>query len=37
MEKQGWKEGEGLGQSTVGISEALENEGQKPFDRKGFG
>uniref|UniRef100_UPI0037E7CA1F G patch domain-containing protein 3 n=1 Tax=Semicossyphus pulcher TaxID=241346 RepID=UPI0037E7CA1F len=37
MEKQGWKDGEGLGHSQVGISEALENEGQHPNCKRGFG
>ncbi|KAM3615004.1 uncharacterized protein V6R79_022044 [Siganus canaliculatus] len=37
MEKQGWKDGEGLGNSQVGISEALENEGQHPRCKRGFG
>ncbi|XP_016375554.1 G patch domain-containing protein 3 isoform X2 [Sinocyclocheilus rhinocerous] len=30
MEKQGWRDGEGLGNSRMGIPEALENEGQHP-------
>uniref|UniRef100_A0A3Q3WRD6 G-patch domain-containing protein n=1 Tax=Mola mola TaxID=94237 RepID=A0A3Q3WRD6_MOLML len=37
MEKQGWKDGEGLGHSQTGISEALENEGQHPNCKRGFG
>ncbi|XP_031608184.1 G patch domain-containing protein 3 [Oreochromis aureus] len=37
MEKQGWREGEGLGNSQIGISEALENEGQHPNCKRGFG
>lgn len=37
MEKQGWKDGEGLGHSQIGISEALENEGQHPKCKRGFG
>ncbi|XP_054637730.1 G patch domain-containing protein 3 [Dunckerocampus dactyliophorus] len=37
MEKQGWKDGEGLGSSQIGISEALENEGQHPRCKRGFG
>ncbi|KAM4579584.1 G patch domain-containing protein 3 [Odontesthes bonariensis] len=37
MEKQGWKDGEGLGNSQVGISEALDNEGQHPHCKRGFG
>uniref|UniRef100_A0A8C2D513 G patch domain containing 3 n=1 Tax=Cyprinus carpio TaxID=7962 RepID=A0A8C2D513_CYPCA len=37
MEKQGWREGEGLGNSQRGISEALESEGQHPNCRRGFG
>ncbi|XP_028837033.1 G patch domain-containing protein 3 [Denticeps clupeoides] len=37
MEKQGWKEGEGLGHSQTGMAEALENEGQHPNCKRGFG
>ena len=37
MEKQGWREGKGLGGSRSGIAEALDNEGQNPRDRSGFG
>ncbi|XP_034031052.1 G patch domain-containing protein 3 [Thalassophryne amazonica] len=37
MEKQGWKDGEGLGNSKSGIPEALENEGQHPRCKRGFG
>uniref|UniRef100_A0A1A7YQC1 G patch domain containing 3 n=1 Tax=Iconisemion striatum TaxID=60296 RepID=A0A1A7YQC1_9TELE len=37
MERQGWKDGEGLGDSQTGISEALENEGQHPNCKRGFG
>lgn len=37
MEKQGWREGEGLGNSQAGIPEALENEGQHPNCKRGFG
>ncbi|KAL3857176.1 hypothetical protein ACJMK2_011869 [Sinanodonta woodiana] len=37
MEKQGWTEGQGLGSSVGGIADALENEGQHPRDKKGFG
>ncbi|XP_018541901.1 G patch domain-containing protein 3 [Lates calcarifer] len=37
MEKQGWKDGEGLGSSQPGIPEALENEGQHPNCKRGFG
>ncbi|KAM4632660.1 G patch domain-containing protein 3 [Polymixia lowei] len=37
MEKQGWKDGEGLGNSQAGIPEALENEGQHPNCKRGFG
>lgn len=37
MEQQGWKDGDGLGHSRVGISEALENEGQHPHCKRGFG
>nr|XP_022337295.1 G patch domain-containing protein 3-like [Crassostrea virginica] len=37
LEKQGWQEGQGLGSTIKGIAEALENDGQNPKDRKGFG
>ncbi|XP_056618611.1 G patch domain-containing protein 3 [Triplophysa dalaica] len=37
MEKQGWKDGEGLGNSQPGIFEALESEGQHPNCKRGFG
>ncbi|XP_026225879.1 G patch domain-containing protein 3 [Anabas testudineus] len=37
MEKQGWKDGEGLGNSQTGIPDALENEGQHPNCKRGFG
>ncbi|XP_041649562.1 G patch domain-containing protein 3 [Cheilinus undulatus] len=37
MEKQGWKDGEGLGNSQTGMPEALENEGQHPNCKRGFG
>ncbi|XP_031642352.1 G patch domain-containing protein 3-like isoform X2 [Oncorhynchus kisutch] len=37
MEKQGWKEGKGLGNSRAGIPEALENEGQHPKCKRDFG
>uniref|UniRef100_A0A3B1JVJ4 G patch domain containing 3 n=1 Tax=Astyanax mexicanus TaxID=7994 RepID=A0A3B1JVJ4_ASTMX len=37
MEKQGWREGEGLGHAGAGIPEALENEGQHPNCKRGFG
>ncbi|XP_033837485.1 G patch domain-containing protein 3 [Periophthalmus magnuspinnatus] len=37
MEKQGWKDGEGLGSSQTGMPEALENEGQHPNCKRGFG
>ncbi|XP_074642547.1 G patch domain-containing protein 3-like [Tubulanus polymorphus] len=37
MEKQGWKDGQGLGSSFPGMAEALENDGQNPKCRHGFG
>ncbi|XP_036931829.1 G patch domain-containing protein 3 [Acanthopagrus latus] len=37
MEKQGWKDGEGLGNSQIGIPDALESEGQHPNCKRGFG
>ncbi|XP_004077710.1 G patch domain-containing protein 3 [Oryzias latipes] len=37
MEKQGWRDGEGLGNSQVGTPDALKNEGQHPHCKRGFG
>ncbi|PIK51678.1 putative G patch domain-containing protein 3 [Apostichopus japonicus] len=37
MNQMGWKDGDGLGRSKSGIPDALENEGQTPKDKKGFG
>ena len=37
MERQGWREGVGLGKSEKGISQPIEGEGQKPRERKGLG
>ncbi|CAL8287545.1 unnamed protein product [Merluccius merluccius] len=37
MEKQGWKDGEGLGDSRPGIPDALESDGQHPNCKRGFG
>ncbi|XP_033747313.1 LOW QUALITY PROTEIN: G patch domain-containing protein 3-like [Pecten maximus] len=37
LTQQGWSEGEGLGSTVIGISEALESEGQGPKDKAGFG
>ncbi|KAG7469146.1 hypothetical protein MATL_G00125780 [Megalops atlanticus] len=37
MEKQGWRDGEGLGHSQPGMAEALETEGQHPNCKRGFG
>ena len=37
MERQGWKEGCGLGHSQKGIVKPVESEGQKPKERKGLG
>ena len=37
MESQGWREGDGLGRNNEGLSEALENDGQHPIDKTGFG
>ena len=37
MESQGWREGYGLGRNSEGLSEALENDGQYPIDKTGFG
>jgi len=37
MERQGWREGVGLGRCEKGISQPIESEGQKPRERKGLG
>ena len=37
LEQQGWREGEGLGTTVIGRADALDNEGQLPRDKKGFG
>ncbi|KAK3886460.1 hypothetical protein Pcinc_009338 [Petrolisthes cinctipes] len=37
MEAQGWQEGQGLGRSSAGMPYALDNDGQHPRDKKGFG
>ncbi|XP_053376234.1 G patch domain-containing protein 3-like [Mercenaria mercenaria] len=37
LENQGWTEGQGLGSTIRGIADALDNEGQKPKDRRGIG
>lgn len=37
LEEQGWTDGDGLGSSVQGIADALDNEGQNPRDRTGFG
>lgn len=37
MEKQGWRDGLGLGFSQEGIVKPIESEGQKPRERKGLG
>lgn len=37
MENSGWKDGEGLGKTIKGMPDALENEGQGPGDKRGFG
>ncbi|XP_071116043.1 G patch domain-containing protein 3-like [Haliotis cracherodii] len=37
LERQGWQEGQGLGNTITGISDALDNDGQHPRDKKGFG
>ncbi|XP_064619924.1 G patch domain-containing protein 3-like [Lineus longissimus] len=37
LEKQGWKEGTGLGSTIIGMADALENEGHAPRCRDGFG
>ncbi|XP_037642021.1 G patch domain-containing protein 3 [Sebastes umbrosus] len=37
MEKQGWKDGDGLGNSQIGIPDALESDGQHPNCKRGFG
>lgn len=37
LEQQGWTEGQGLGHSVRGISDALDSDGQNPRDKKGLG
>lgn len=37
MERAGWKDGQGLGSTIKGISDALGNDGNEPFDRRGLG
>ncbi|KAG5858093.1 hypothetical protein ANANG_G00026440 [Anguilla anguilla] len=37
MERQGWRDGDGLGQARAGIPDALETEGQHPKCKRGFG
>ncbi|GFS71919.1 g patch domain-containing protein 3 [Nephila pilipes] len=37
LEAHGWKQGQGVGKNAAGIAEPLPNEGQLPFDKKGFG
>ena len=37
LHKHGWRKGSGVGSWKTGISEPVEAEGQKPFERKGLG
>ncbi|XP_036359763.1 G patch domain-containing protein 3 isoform X3 [Octopus sinensis] len=37
MEQLGWKEGEGLGTTSSGMAEALENFGKNPYNKSGIG
>ncbi|XP_072890669.1 G patch domain-containing protein 3 [Hemitrygon akajei] len=37
MERQGWRDGQGLGCSNSGLADALDNEGQHPKCKRGFG
>ncbi|GCC26832.1 G patch domain-containing protein 3 [Chiloscyllium punctatum] len=37
MEKQGWRDGQGLGSSNSGVADALDNDGQNPKCKRGFG
>ena len=37
MRKQGWKEGQSLGCSQVGITEPIASDGQKPTSKRGLG
>ena len=37
MESQGWTDGLGLGRKADGVPYALDNDGQHPLDKKGFG
>lgn len=37
MEAQGWQDGQGLGRDAEGLPYALDNDGQHPYNKKGFG
>ncbi|XP_064095743.1 G patch domain-containing protein 3-like [Macrobrachium nipponense] len=37
LESQGWSDGLGLGRKGEGLPYALDNDGQHPYDKKGFG
>jgi len=37
MTRQGWADGKGLGSKVQGMADALDGDGQKPWDKKGFG
>ncbi|XP_078094176.1 G patch domain-containing protein 3 [Mustelus asterias] len=37
MEKQGWKDGQGLGSNNSGLADALDSDGQNPRCKRGFG
>jgi hypothetical protein len=37
MRKQGWKDGQSLGSSQVGITEPISSNGQKPRSKRGLG
>ncbi|XP_072357078.1 G patch domain-containing protein 3 isoform X1 [Scyliorhinus torazame] len=37
MEKQGWRDGQGLGSNSSGLADALDHDGQNPKCKRGFG
>ncbi|XP_033113500.1 G patch domain-containing protein 3-like [Anneissia japonica] len=37
LQKHGWKDGDGLGRTIIGMADALDNEGQHPKQKTGLG
>lgn len=37
MNKMGWHDGDGLGKTSIGMKDALHNEGQTSKDKRGLG